>query len=61
MCLSRAAIRLETACWLIPSSSAAAWNWPVSATATNVRSTSTSTLPPYFHNCWLCLAWRRVV
>lgn len=35
MCLSRAAIRLETACWLIPSSSAAAWNWPLSATATN--------------------------
>lgn len=53
-CLSRAAIRLETACWLIPSSSAAAWNWPTPATTTNVRSASTSTPSAYFHNCGLC-------
>ncbi len=40
---SSAAMRLETACWVIDRSAAASWNWPASATATKVRTASRST------------------
>ena len=40
--LSSAAMRLETACWVIASSAAASWKRPPSATATKVRTASRS-------------------
>ncbi|EFL37433.1 transmembrane efflux protein, partial [Streptomyces griseoflavus Tu4000] len=39
---SSAAMRLETACWVTASSSAASWNRPASAAATKVRTLSRS-------------------
>ena len=47
---SSAAMRLETACWVIASSAAASWNCPASAAATKVRTASRSTPTTLVHN-----------